>query len=37
MFGLFGEIGPCLLNNKSTETYKNDYSWANYANMLFIE
>ncbi|KAL3418580.1 carboxypeptidase Y [Phlyctema vagabunda] len=37
MFGLFREIGPCLVNEYGNGTKFNPYSWSNHANMLFID
>ncbi|KAL1903422.1 hypothetical protein Sste5346_000048 [Sporothrix stenoceras] len=37
MYGLFEEIGACLLNEFNNDTYVNEHSWANYANLLFLD
>lgn len=40
MTGLFTEMGPCLTSADTTEnngTYRNEHSWSNFANLLFIE
>ncbi|KIY70737.1 alpha/beta-hydrolase [Cylindrobasidium torrendii FP15055 ss-10] len=37
MIGLFTENGPCLVNNDSSSTRFNEYSWNNYTNMLYID
>lgn len=37
MMGLFSEIGPCLMEKEEGETIRNEHSWTNFANVLFIE
>ncbi|KAI0170965.1 Alpha/Beta hydrolase protein [Pestalotiopsis sp. NC0098] len=40
MTGLFTEMGPCLTSADTTEnngTYRNEHSWSNFANLLFID
>ncbi|RDW75873.1 hypothetical protein BP5796_06694 [Coleophoma crateriformis] len=37
LFGLFREIGPCLVNNFGNDTTYNAASWNNYSSMLFID
>lgn len=38
MNGLFEEIGPCMFAANDTGTTVIDpYSWANFANLLFLE
>ncbi|KAF8480369.1 serine carboxypeptidase [Russula ochroleuca] len=37
MLGLFQELGPCRINNDSTEVYLNPRSWNEVANVLFID
>ena len=36
MMGLFEEVGPCEFSS-SDRTVPNPYSWAEYANLLFLE
>jgi carboxypeptidase C (cathepsin A) len=33
MLGLFQELGPCRINNDSTEVYLNPRSWNEVANV----
>ncbi|KAK7950875.1 uncharacterized protein PG986_006603 [Apiospora aurea] len=37
MMGLFSEIGPCLTVKGGNETIRNEHSWSNFANVLFID
>ncbi|KAK6842942.1 hypothetical protein PG987_003802 [Apiospora arundinis] len=37
MMGLFAEIGPCLATKGGNETVRNEHSWSNFANILFID
>ncbi|KAL8812102.1 MAG: hypothetical protein Q9223_005209 [Gallowayella weberi] len=37
MIGLFQEIGPCHFVNGASTPSLNQYSWNNYANMLYID
>lgn len=37
MLGAFFEIGPCAVTEDGEDTQRNDLSWTNFANMLFIE
>ncbi|ORY66577.1 Alpha/Beta hydrolase protein [Pseudomassariella vexata] len=37
LMGLFTEIGPCLTNEGNNDTFRNEHSWTNFANMLFID
>ena len=37
MIGLFQENGPCGVNNDSSSTYLNPWSWNNEVNMLYID
>ncbi|OAA36118.1 carboxypeptidase Y [Beauveria brongniartii RCEF 3172] len=37
MVGLFSGIGPCVLEDNSSSTSRNEDSWIKYANMLFID
>lgn len=37
MYGLFKEIGGCQMNKLDNDTIYNEHSWANFANVLFIE
>ncbi|KXJ91530.1 Alpha/Beta hydrolase protein [Microdochium bolleyi] len=37
MMGLFAEIGPCLMEKEGSETVRNEHSWTNFANVLFID
>ncbi|KAH7027383.1 Alpha/Beta hydrolase protein [Microdochium trichocladiopsis] len=37
MMGLFSEIGPCLVEEEGGETVRNEHSWTNFANVLFID
>lgn len=36
-FGLFVENGPCFVNNDSSSTSPNEYSWNKNVNMLYID
>lgn len=35
-FGLFQELGPCLINGANS-TRSNPYAWNNNANVIFVE
>ncbi|KAK8138060.1 hypothetical protein PG984_001440 [Apiospora sp. TS-2023a] len=37
MMGLFSEIGPCLAAKDGNGTVRNEHSWTNFANVLFID
>ncbi|KAK8027714.1 hypothetical protein PG991_004770 [Apiospora marii] len=37
MMGLFSEIGPCLAVKDGNGTVRNEHSWSNFANVLFID
>ncbi|CAN8097836.1 unnamed protein product [Discula destructiva] len=37
MIGLFQEHGPCHFVDGSSEPSLNEYSWNNYANMLYVD
>ncbi|KAH8663344.1 Alpha/Beta hydrolase protein [Ilyonectria robusta] len=35
-FGLFGELGPCLIDGPNA-TKRNPYAWNNHANLIFVD
>lgn len=37
MIGLFQENGPCTVNSDSNSTELNEFSWNNYANVIYID
>ncbi|KAK8055719.1 hypothetical protein PG993_000946 [Apiospora rasikravindrae] len=37
MMGLFSEIGPCLTVKGGNGTIRNEHSWSNFVNVLFID
>lgn len=37
MIGLFQENGPCHFANGESTPSLNEYSWNNYANMLYVD
>lgn len=37
MFGLFNEVGPCLLQQDSRNTTANPWAWNNNASLLFLD
>ncbi|RDW77509.1 hypothetical protein BP6252_05562 [Coleophoma cylindrospora] len=37
MVGLFGEVGPCSLDKDDKSTTPNEDSWANDANLIFLD
>ncbi|KAI1871595.1 uncharacterized protein JN550_004589 [Neoarthrinium moseri] len=37
LLGAFHEIGPCTVTKDGNDTVRNDRSWTNFANMLFID
>lgn len=37
MLGLFGENGPCIVNEDSRTTDVNPWSWNNFVNILYID
>ncbi|KAH8645499.1 Alpha/Beta hydrolase protein [Xylariales sp. PMI_506] len=37
LMGLFQEIGPCLTDDEGTTTFRNEFSWTNFANVIFID
>ncbi|KAI1077701.1 Alpha/Beta hydrolase protein [Whalleya microplaca] len=37
LIGMMLELGPCLINNNGTATYRNPFSWTRNASMIFID
>lgn len=37
MLALFGENGPCKVNEQGTGTYPNPYSWNTKANVMWVD
>lgn len=37
LIGMMLELGPCLINEDGTGTYRNQFSWTRNASMIFID
>ncbi|KAH8195414.1 hypothetical protein TruAng_010421 [Truncatella angustata] len=37
MLGALFEVGPCSVNDNGTGTRRNEYSWTEFANVVFID
>ena len=37
MLGALHEVGPCLVTEDGERAVRNELSWTNFANLLFVE